>query len=57
MPNGEQYIAAVLAALVHFWWLFAVVIAVKIFAALLESPSQKEKSGKRTQSRSETSTC
>ncbi len=48
MPNGEQYFAVILATVVRFWWMFAVVIAVRIFAAWMKSPSRKGKSGERT---------
>ena len=48
MPNGEQYFAVILATIVRFWWLFAVVIAVRIFAAWMNSPRRKGASGERT---------
>ncbi len=48
MPNGEQYFAVIVATIVRFWWLFAVALAVRLFAAWLNSPSRKGKSGERT---------
>lgn len=45
---GHELTWQLLSGIGRFWWLFALVLAVIIFAAWINSPSRKGKSGERT---------